>query len=157
MPARRQPPARQVRADTEQRLLAVRFAPSAVSAGRRLDATGSRRRLQALATLGWSIPTLALHSALTTRTLRRALTANTVTADTARTITALYDRLHSKPAPRRTPAEHAAADRTITRRRQAGWRPPLTWQDIDNDPDGRDTPGTPPACGDESPAHLRTW
>lgn len=105
LPARNQPPPARIRADTERRLLAVQFDPSEVADGRRVDATGTRRRLQALATLGWSVPPLAVRSGLTARTLRRTLTNGAVTAETARAVSALYDQLQTASAPRRTPQE----------------------------------------------------
>lgn len=134
-PSRGRPPNSKVRTDTHRRLLAVRFQASAIPAGRRVDATGSKRRLQALATLGWPVTSLAARSGLAPRTLRRALTTTTVTAHTARTITELYNQLLARSSARRSPGEQAAAARTRTRARRAGWRGPLSWDDIDNDPD----------------------
>ncbi len=134
-PSRGRPPLTQVRADTQRRLLAVRFQPAAVAPGRRLDATGTRRRLQALATLGWSVTSLAARSELPVRTLRRALTSTTVTADTARAVARLYDQLQTTPAAHRTPGEQAAAARTKAAAQGAGWRGPLAWDDIDHDHD----------------------
>lgn len=141
VPVRQQPPPAHVRSDTARRLLAVQFDPNQVAAGRRIDATGTHRRLQALATLGWSIPALAVRAELTSRSLRRALTTTTVTADTARTIAALYDHLHATPAPRRTAHERAAAKKAAAHARTTGWAPPHAWDDIDNDPpDNTDDP-----------------
>lgn len=134
-PSRGRPPLSRVRPDTERRLLAVRFQASAVAPGRHVDATGTRRRLQALATLGWSVTSLTTRSDLPLRTLRRGLTTTTVTAETARTIGRLYDQLRAHPAAHRTPREQAAAARTKARAQRAGWRGPLAWDDIDNDPD----------------------
>ena len=128
------PPAR-VRADTQRRLLAVRFDPASVAAGRRIDATGARRRLQALTALGWSAACLALRTDRTVRTLRRILMADEVTADTARCVAALYEQLRTARPPRRTGPERAAADRAAGRAWAAGWRPPLGWDDIDTDQD----------------------
>ncbi len=147
-PSRGRPPLSQVRPDTERRLIAVRFQASAVAAGRRVDATGTRRRLQALATLGWSVTLLATRSDLTLRTLRRALTSTTVTADTARTVVMLYDEVRAQPPARRTASEQAAAARTKARAHRAGWQGPLAWDDIDNDPDEPEAlnqPGSPSA------------
>ena len=79
------PPAR-VRADTQRRLLAVRFDLASVAAGRRIDATGTRRRLQALTALGWSASCLASHTERPVRTLRRIMSAELVTAETARCV-----------------------------------------------------------------------
>ena len=128
------PPAR-VRADTQRRLLAVRFDPASVAAGRRIDATGTRRRLQALTALGWSAACLTLHTDRTVRTLRRLLSADEVTAETARCVAALYEQLRTARPPRRTGPERAAADRAVSRARTAGWRPPFGWDDIDTDQD----------------------
>ena len=134
-PARGRRPLSQVRPDTERRLLAVRFQASAVLPGRRVDATGTRRRLQALATLGWSVTSLAARSDLALRTLRRALTTTTVTAETARTVGRLYDQLRAEPAAPGNPRDQAAAARSKARGQRAGWRGPLAWDDIDHDPD----------------------
>ena len=150
-PARRRPPLTQVRPDTQRRLLAVRFQPAAVPAGRRVDATGTRRRLQALATLGWSVVSLATRSDLALRTLRRARTSTTVTAETARAVTRLYDQLRAEPALYRSRREQAVAARTKAAAQRAGWRGPLAWDDIDHDPDDVDEaavleqPGSPAA------------
>ncbi len=124
-PARRQPPPTRVRADTERRLLAVRADPSNAAPGRRIDATGTRRRLHGLAALGWSIPALTPHTTLTARTLRRTLTAGTVTAGTARAIAALYHQLHAIAVARPSAAGRAA---------------PPAWDHTDNDTDQPDTP-----------------
>ena len=139
-PSRGRPPLTQVRTDTHRRLLAVRFQPDAVAPGRRLDATGTRRRLQALATLEWSVTSLAARSELAVRTLRRALTSTTVTAETARAVGRLYDQLQTAPAAHRTPGERAAVARTKAAAQRAGWRGSLAWEDIDGDPDDGDEP-----------------
>ena len=139
-PSRGRPPLTQVRTDTQRRLLAVRFQLAAVAPGRRLDATGTRRRLQALATLGWSVTSLAARSELPVRTLRRALTSTTVTAETARAVGRLYEQLRAAPAAHRTPGERAAAVRTKAAAQRAGWRGPLAWDDVDGDPDDGDEP-----------------
>jgi len=137
-PSRGRPPLTQVRTDTQRRLLAVCFQPAAVAPGRRLDATGTRRRLQALATLGWSVTSLAARSELAVRTLRRALTSTTVTAQTARAVGRFYDQLRAAPAAHRMPGEQAAGARTKAAAQRAGWRGPLAWDDVDGDPDPDD-------------------
>ena len=137
------PPPARVRADTQRRLLAVRFDPASVAAGRRIDATGTRRRLQALTALGWSASCLASNTDRTVRTLRRIMSAELVTADTARSVAALYDQLRTAAPPRRTGPERAAADRAVSRAKAAGWRPPLAWDDIDTDGDEGDRTQAP--------------
>ena len=143
VPTRRRPPSTHVRADTAGRLLAVQFDPHKVAAGRRINATGTQRRLQALAARGWSIPQLALRSELPARTLRRALSSDSITAASARAVRELYEHLQHTPAPRRTPQEHATARKTAARARAAGWLPPQAWDD-DIDDDGEHCEPGPP-------------
>ncbi len=144
-PSRQAKPRARLRADTQRRLLAVHFDPASVAAGRRVDATGTRRRLQALTALGWSVSCLALRTDQTVRTLRRILLADMVTADTARSVAALYEQLRTAAPPRRTGPERAAADRAVSRAQTAGWRPPLAWDDIDTEQNETDQS---PARGD---------
>jgi len=144
-PARNRPPSGQVRTQTAQRLLACDAATTALPDGSRLIAAGTRRRLQALGCAGWSTPALADRTTLTRRTLTRLLTgsANSVTAGTARTVAALYERLRLAPPPQRTPLQRTLARQTAAAAQAAGWRAPHTWHDIDHDPDP-----TRSACAD---------
>jgi lambda repressor-like predicted transcriptional regulator len=130
------PPTRRVRSRTERRVLAVQADTAGLPAGRRVPATGTRRRLQALAAAGWSLPVLALRVSKTPRNLRRTLTTPTVTAATARAVAALYDELRQLDPPGRTPRERAGAERARSQARQHGWLPPRAWDDIDTDPGG---------------------
>lgn len=145
VPVRQQPPTITVRSDTARRLLAVQFDPHKVAAGRRIGATGTQRRLQALATLGWSTQQQALRSELTARTLRRILSSDSITAASARAVRELYEHLQATPAPRRTPQERAAAQKTAARARAAGWLPPEAWDDdLDDDDDEKKSEPGPP-------------
>ncbi len=148
-PSRRQPPTGRVRGQTERRLLAVRANTAGLPPGRRVPATGTRRRLHALVAAGWSLPVLALRAEKTTRNLRRTLTSLTVTAATARTVADLYDELRDLAPPCRTPQERAEVERTRTQARQHGWSPPRAWDDIDTDPDSDelDSAGAPDRPG----------
>jgi hypothetical protein len=89
-----------------------------------IDATGVRRRLQALAALGWSYRNIAAASALHNSDVLRLIHANVAHKDSAAKVAAVYDRL-SMRAPRPSSG--------TTRARQAalrkGWLPPLAWDD----------------------------
>jgi hypothetical protein len=130
------PPTRRVRSHTERRVLAVQAGSAALPAGRRVPATGTRRRLQALGAVGWPLPVLALRVSRTPRNLRRTLTSSTVTAATARAVAALYDELRHLDPPFRTRQERAAAERARSQARQHGWSPPHAWDDVETDPGG---------------------
>ncbi len=154
VPARELPPTTHVRVDTADRLLAVDPATAALPGGARIPATGSRRRLQALACLGWGTSALTTRTALTQRSLNRLLInsdVDTVTLDTAHAVATLYARLRLAPPPRRTQLQRNAARRSAARAQAAGWRPPHAWHDIDIDighepgPASRTTtPSSPP-------------
>lgn len=151
VPARDLPPTTHVRADTADRLLAVDAATAALPGGARIPATGSRRRLQALASLGWGTSALSTRTALTQRSLNRLLNSDvdTVTLDTARAVATLYARLRLAPPPGRTQLQRNAARQSAARAQAAGWRPPHAWHDIDIDheagPASRTTtPSSPP-------------
>jgi len=78
VPARELPPTTHVRVDTADRLLAVDPATAALPGGARIPATGSRRRLPALASLGWGTSALTTRTALTQRRLNRPSTATSI-------------------------------------------------------------------------------
>lgn len=125
---------RQVYPATAARILAVpldtRLWPSTVRVGSR----GTLRRLQALASIGWSPGTLA-REGLTRNTVRRLLVDSpaTVTVGTAQKVDRLYRQLWSVPP---NPINRVQADATESMRQHArlrGWVSALAWDDIDAD------------------------
>ena len=145
----RRPPARRVRPDTAARLLAV---TPHLADGARIDATGTRRRLQALAALGWSVARLAATANVDRQVLgnaatgRRALT----TAGTARAVTRLYEQLWDTPPPATTGYEQASITSTRNRAARNGWAPPAAWDD-----DTIDDPDAHPDTGEQEPSPGR--
>jgi hypothetical protein len=100
-----------------------------------IDSTGTRRRIEALFTLGWTQRYLSGRLSVDERSFSRALAKPKVTADLARKVAAVYDELWKRPPYEseiaETPAHrmrlHAAAMKYVG---------PLAWDDdtID-DPD----------------------
>lgn len=122
-----------------QRLVAAARSPHRLT-----DATGTRRRLQALLRLGWSVDRLAGDLGRTSRRLERTLTCQQVTVATAQRVSDVYETLSSRPPAEDNPAQRASADASRERAISAGWLAPLAWDDIDNDPDpGPGPPGSP--------------
>jgi transcriptional regulator with XRE-family HTH domain len=122
------PPSRRIRPETEAAILAVR--PSLEVLGASVDATGTRRRLQALVTVGWSQAKLAarlgmLPSNFGTIMYRR----ERVAAATARAVAALYDELWDQAPPESGHREKIAANRARNYARARGWAPPAAWDD----------------------------
>lgn len=95
-----------------------------------LDATGTRRRLQALAVEGWTIARLVDLTGLSERSLRYALNARTrVQATTARAVSKVYDRIAGLPG---------GAKAVTTRAVRRGWLDSYHWPDhLIDDPDGK--------------------
>jgi hypothetical protein len=86
-----------------------------------VDATGVRRRLQALGAIGWPSPELAVKLGTTKQAVEQLRHRQTVVfRTTADRITALYNELSMRPGP-------SAESRK--RARLLGWPPPLAWDD----------------------------
>lgn len=86
------------------------------------DATGTARRLQALAAIGWSSDSLTPHTGITVRYLSnlRAHRRRQVRRETAAAISRVYDQLWNQPGPSR----HMRA-----RAHHFRWAPPMAWDD----------------------------
>lgn len=120
-----------LRAEAAEAVLAVRAEHCAVPNGARVDATGTRRRLQALVASGWTFTALASEIGIHDRHLGALARAVYVNAGTARKIKTAYKRIV-----RLTPEQCGvtAASRAIARglARKEGWHSPLAWDDIDD-------------------------
>jgi hypothetical protein len=129
------PPSRRIRTESAQRILAVRLDLADMA---RVDATGTRRRLQALIASGWSHRTLARQLGAGVNMVHRAIRAEMVNAATARTVAALYGRLWDVPPPTDTPTARTTALRARRLAASRGWAPPMAWDDADiDDPEAR--------------------
>lgn len=131
-------PRTKARATTVQAILAVPVpAWDQLAGGAQVDAAGTRRRLQALATLGWSVATLAARGEVDRQPLDHAMHAGAkVQVRTARAVRDLYDHLWDKPAPTGTKGERITNARTRNTARREGWLPPLAWDDdVMDDPE----------------------
>lgn len=90
-----------------------------------VDAEGSRRRVRALAAIGWSFAELGRRlGGVTGEAIGNMTLQRVVHRDTAARVSELFEALCMTPGPS-----------TITRRRAEakGWAPPLAYDDIDVD------------------------
>lgn len=125
---RKTPPAAHIINTTEQAILAITQTPTP-SEGL-TNATGTIRRLQALATIGYPFQQQGRLAGIHEDQARHILEQQQVTTRTAEAIKNLYNRLQLKPAP---PSRQATQAREIARRN--GWLPPLCWdEDLIDDP-----------------------
>ena len=144
------PPSRRIRPQTAAAILTVSPSAQAVAPGALVDSGGTRRRVQALVTRGWSQARLACQLAVTGSNFATMMRREQVTAATARAVGELYDRLWDKPPPESNQRERIAAARARNYAAERGWAPPLAWDDdIIDDPSGR------PAERWKRPAHSR--
>lgn len=121
---------------TAAALLAVRPDLALLADHAVIDATGYRRRLQALIAHGWTLPQVetAMRGVVTADRMRPWLHATTITAAGARTIVTVYDRLWLTEPPQATPQQRAMAQRSRRLATRNRWAPALAWDDIDTDP-----------------------
>lgn len=126
-PADGQRPSARIHRKTADKLLAV--TSEAVADGARINATGTKRRLQALIAVGWSGSELMRRLGKTETNFWYILEQPVVLSRTARAVQALYDDLWNQAPPDETPAHRAAAARSRNRARAAGWAPPMAWDD----------------------------
>jgi hypothetical protein len=127
-PAGQQPG--RVRADVAWRLLAVTPAVVEQVAARR-DATGTRRRLQALIALGHPSATLARQLEVAPRAAVRIIFGATATVSSGlhTAVCDLYDQLWDVTPPGRTPLERKTAAAARTLAASLGWSAPMGLDD----------------------------
>ncbi|NEK84754.1 helix-turn-helix domain containing protein [Blastococcus saxobsidens] len=128
------PRVRRVRPETAQRILRIRIDQGNRAPRSQVDATGTRRRLQALIAVGWAHDELAARLGRSSASLRRSMLSDSVTAQTAREVSAVYEQLWNARPPESTDEQRAAADAARAFAADRGWLPPLAWDDIENDP-----------------------
>jgi hypothetical protein len=98
---------------------------------RRVDATGTARRIHALMALGWPSREIALRCGWTTGEAVLEVSRRTwVYNNTRATIARVYDELSMTPGPSASTRRRAALN---------GWLVPLMWDDIDRDPEPPET------------------
>lgn len=108
---------------TEAKILAV--TPGNHTVGR-IDATGTIRRVQALATLGWPARNIARHAGLAGENATDILRRTRVYAATANAIKAAYDELRTLQ-PEKHGVVKAQAHKTKNRATRERWVPPKYW------------------------------
>lgn len=86
----------------------------------------SRRKVRALAVLGWSAADIGKRLGITQQAMSRILLRDRIRSATAERIDRVYDELEMK-----IPEDNEYTRRTKNAARKAGWLPPLAYDDID--------------------------
>jgi plasmid maintenance system antidote protein VapI len=94
-----------------------------------IDASGTRRRLQALVALGWSQAKLAAWLGWTPGNFTSLMKEPRTVVATARKVRALYDELWDQAPPEADHREKIAASRARNHATEHGWLPPQAWDD----------------------------
>lgn len=138
-------PRQQIRPALAAALLAVPVpGPVGLAPGAVTDPTGTRRRLQALVAMGWSVARIAAHSGVNRQRLDAALVGRRrILVRTAAAIARAYDDLWDAVPPKATKGQRIAKAKAQSRAERNGWLSPMAWDDdtID-DPDAQPHTGT---------------
>lgn len=96
-----------------------------------VDAAGSRRRLQALMTVGWSVTALAEDVGITAGRLHPLVNGRQRLVSRTRhdRLVELYDRLWDVRPPEHDRGSRVSAERSRRHAARRGYRPPMWWDD----------------------------
>lgn len=128
-PARGEHPTARMRPAAARRLLAVPPDPGQAAPKAFIDATGTRRRIQALVAVGWSQAKLAARLGVSSNTVHRGHHQAHVEAATATAVRDLYGQLWNTQPPETTAYERRSARLSRTRAQTNGWPTPMAWDD----------------------------
>ncbi|MFE1451937.1 sigma-70 RNA polymerase sigma factor region 4 domain-containing protein [Streptomyces olivaceoviridis] len=121
-------PGHQVRRETAEMILSYWPTLADFPDGSRIDSTGTRRRVQALAVRGWPRHWMAEQVGMSASPFNKAVHKARVTARLARAVAALYDEWWN-----RDPLEYKLPPKSVDRVKadaaRAGWYGPLAWDD----------------------------
>lgn len=110
-------------------LMNVRPSAALIAPSRLIDATGTRRRLQALLTIGWSRAELARRAGLTPTATGRLMLADTCAISSARKVHTLYGDLWDQAPPSATGPQRQTAARARADAQARGWVSAMAWDD----------------------------
>ncbi len=98
---------------------------------RTVSSRGARRRIQALACLGWSSYDVSAYQGKVGEWTRQVLMRDVIFRSTHEAIAEAYEALST----RKPTGNPQIVARTKNRAARLGWVPPLAWDDIDRDPE----------------------
>lgn len=125
---------KRVKRETAERIMAIKPTLANLADGARIPAHGTRRRIQALATRGWSLSKLAIMMGMNLTDFWWVLRRDHVTVGTHRRMAAVYENLWDQEPPHDDWHTKTVYSRSVHHAKRHGWLPPLAWDDID-DPD----------------------
>jgi uncharacterized protein YerC len=115
---------------------------------RKVDATGTIRRIRALVAVGWTFWAISERAGRATTWARNVTHSTIVTTTTRDTINRIYDELWNTLPPLTNPRERQSYNRSRLLAKRHGWASPLAWDD-----DTIDDPNAEP----ELPSEEELW
>jgi hypothetical protein len=128
-PAAGMEPTKRIAPERAQALLAVQATMDTLALGAVMDATGTRRRLQALSANGWAAALLAERLNRPASAIRRNRRSPTVLVVNAREIRDLYEAMWDELPPMTTSGQKSSVARVKQHAKRLGWAPPMAWDD----------------------------
>lgn len=128
------PVQKRIRLDIAEKLLAVQPSLEAIGCTTAIDATGTKRRLQALVAVGWSQAKIGARLGINATNVGRMLGSDRVTAGSARSVRDLYERMWNEAPPEEDWRDKIAANRARGYATERGWAPPMAWDENIEDP-----------------------
>lgn len=127
-------PSRRIFRRTAEKILAVAPDLMKIDGAVRISSRGARRRVQALATMGWSRREIARKTGIPSANIDALLTYDLTTAHVHQTIATFYDAHWNRKPATDTRAQRVGYTRALSTAEKHQWASPLAWDDIDTDP-----------------------
>lgn len=124
---------KRVKRETAEKILAIKPEISNLAPHRSIPALGTLRRIQALASAGWSLSKIAARLGMTGANLATLLQRDHVQVSTWRAVRELFDELWDQEPPRESWHDRSAYTRTVRFAKARRWLPALAWDDPDTD------------------------
>lgn len=155
----RRPPSRRITPRVADSIFAIIPETRALAGGALVDGTGTRRRVQALVVLGWSLSKIARMVGWNVSNFGGMVNSQRqVTASTARRIADLYEQLWDTRPVENDHQSRQAASRARRYAQERCWLAAMTWDDDTIDDPNYHPPGwTPPAHCDECDHTFAAW
>lgn len=137
-------PSKRLRPQVVAAILAIAASPTALADGKHVDATPTRRRIEALMAIGWPIAEQARRLGRSPANFAKVAHGRLVEVGTARQVSDLYERMsNSIPPPSRTKTL------VLGYARRHGFAVPAAWDDIDDPAAVPHKPDQPDHLADE--------
>lgn len=126
-------PVRRMKRENAEKILAVEPSLENLGAKTSVPSRGTRRRLQALVAIGWSMSKLAAALDMNPTNFGRVIhSKRPVHAETARRVIALYEEWSHVAPPNTEWRDKISVSRSKRYARERRWPVPMDWESIDN-------------------------